>query len=280
MAADGKMQTRPIPKTGERLPVIGLGTWQAFDIGDDPDARAMRETVLNLLFEAGGSMIDSSPMYGRAEGVVGDLLAKMRARDRAFLATKVWTWGEETGIAQMNGSFRLLRADVIDLMQIHNLVDWKTHLRTLRDWKEAGRLRYIGVTHYTEAALKDLGIVMRTEEIDFVQLPYSVGERRAESEILPLAADKGIAVIANRPFQGGTLFRTHEDDPLPAVAREIGIESWGQLFLKYVLANPAVTCAIPGTSNPRHITDSLAAGSEPMLTPEARKALKDELLGD
>jgi diketogulonate reductase-like aldo/keto reductase len=263
MAAADKIQTRTVPKTGEHLPVIGLGTWQSFDIGGGPAGRTEREKVLRILFDAGGSMIDSSPMYGRSEGVVGDLLHRMQARDEAFLATKVWIRGEESGVKQMNESFRRFRADVVDLMQIHNLVDWKTHLRTMRAWKDAGRLRYIGITHYTELALAELAAVIRTEPVDFVQLPYSLGERAAERELLPLAADKGVAVIVNRPFEGGGLFRRRNREPLPAVAAEHGIASWGQLFLKYVLGHPAVTCVIPGTSDPRHIADNLDAGRGP-----------------
>lgn len=260
MATAGKIRTKPIPKTAEQMPVIGLGTWQTFDIGNNPHARAEREEVLRVLFDSGASMIDSSPMYGRSEGVAGDLLQKMTAHDEAFLATKVWTWGKEAGRRQMEESFRRLRTDAVDLMQIHNLVDWKTHLRTLRAWKEDGRIRYIGITHYTGAALAELAAVIRNEAVDFVQLPYSIGMREAENELLPLAADKDVAVIVNRPFEGGGLFRDRRKDPLPAWAAEYGIESWAQLFLKYVLAHPAVTCAIPGTAKARHMADNLNAG--------------------
>jgi len=260
MAALEKVRTRSIPKTSEQLPVVGLGTWQGFDVGKDPAARAEREEVLRLLFDAGASLIDSSPMYGSAEGVVGDLLAKMKARDKAFLATKVWTWGEEAGVRQMDESFRRFHAEVVDLMQIHNLVDWRTHLRTLRAWKEDGRIRYIGITHYTEAALAELAAIIRKEPVDFVQLPYSLGMRDAEEELLPLAADKGVAVIVNRPFEGGSLFQERRREALPPWAGELGIESWAQLFLKFVLAHPAVTCVIPGTGKPAHMADNLNAG--------------------
>jgi len=273
LAAMGKMQTKPIPKTGEELPVIGLGTWQTFDIGGDPGARAQREEVLRLLFEAGGSMIDSSPMYGRSESVVGDLLHGMQARDKAFLATKVWIWGEEAGVKQMNESFRRFRADVVDLMQIHNLVDWKTQLRTIRKWKDDGRLRYIGVTHYTTSAFDELAAVLRSEPVDFVQLPYSIGVRDAEAELLPLAADQGVAVLVNRPLEGGDLIQ-RGNEKRPGIATELGIKSWGELFLKYVLAHPAVTCAIPGTANPRHMADNLAAGTGPALDAAAQAALR------
>lgn len=260
MAALEKVRTRSIPKTAEQLPIVGLGTWQGFDVGKDAAARAEREEVLRLLFDAGASLIDSSPMYGSAEGVVGDLLAKMKARDKAFLATKVWTWGEEAGIRQMDESFRRFQAEVIDLMQIHNLVDWRTHLRTLRAWKEDGRIRYIGITHYTEAALAELAAIIRKEPIDFVQLPYSIAMRDAEDELLPLAQEKGVAVIVNRPFEGGSLFQERRREALPPWAGELGIESWAQLFLKFVLAHPAVTCVIPGTGKPAHMADNLNAG--------------------
>ena len=177
MAKQSPIQTRKIPKGGERLPIVGLGTWQTFDIGGDADARAQRQEVLRLLFDGGGSVIDSSPMYGRSEAVVGDLLAAMNARERAFLATKVWTWGEDKGIRQMKDSLENFKSPRIELMQIHNLVDWQTHLRTLRQWKEAGTFRYIGITHYTDSGLDELMAVMRTEELDFVQMAYSIGVR-------------------------------------------------------------------------------------------------------
>ena len=273
MTATEKIRTRPIPKTAEQLPVIGLGTWQAFDIGKDPAGRTQRQEVLRLLFDAGASMIDSSPMYGRSEGVVGDLLAAMKARDKAFLATKVWTWGEEAGRRQMDESFRRFRTEVMDLMQIHNLVDWKTHLRTLRVWKEDGRVRYIGITHYTDTAFADLANVIRSEPVDFVQLPYSIGMRKAERELLPLAADKGVAVIVNRPFEGGALFRERRPEALPEWAAELGIESWAQFFLKFVLSHPAVTCVIPGTAKPKHMADNLNAGRGPEPDTKMREKL-------
>lgn len=274
MTQAGPLLTRPIPKTGEALPVIGLGTWQTFDVGTGAAARAQRREVLQTLFDSGATMIDSSPMYGRAEGVVGDLLREMPGRGGAFLATKVWTRGEASGIGQMEESFRQFRTDVIDLMQIHNLVDWQTQLRTIRAWKETGRFRYIGITHYTASAFDELAGVMRGEDVDFVQLPYSIVLREAEKTLLPLAADRGIAVIVNRPFEGGGLFRLRRHGPPPDVARALGIVTWSQLFLKYVLAHPAVTCVIPGTADPQHLADNLGAGSEPL--PDAE--MKSELL--
>jgi diketogulonate reductase-like aldo/keto reductase len=273
MTKGGKIRKKPIPKTGELLPVVGLGTWQTFDIGNDPKERAEREAVLEELFRAGGSVIDSSPMYGRSEGVVGYLVAKMGEREQAFLATKVWTRGEEAGIRQMDESYRRFRTGIVDLMQVHNLVDWKTHLRTLLRWKADGRVRYIGVTHYTEAALQELAEVVRSELVDFVQLPYSIGMRGAERTLLPLAQDKGVAVIVNLPFEGGGLFRRRRRDALPGWAVEAGIGSWPQLFLKYVLSHPAVTCVIPGTSKAEHMADNLNAGRGEAADEKLRAAM-------
>lgn len=255
-----KMQTRPIPSTGAALPVVGCGTWRTFDVGATKEERAPLAEVLRILFEAGGSVIDSSPMYGRAEAVVGDLLAAMRARDKAFLATKVWTRGRAAGIEQMERSMALLKADRIELMQVHNLVDWRTHLETLRAWKAAGRVTYIGVTHYTASAYDELEAVMRAETLDFVQLNYALDDRAAERRLLPLAADRGIAVLVNQPFGGGDLLRRLRGRPLPSWAAEIGCDSWAQILLKYVLGHPAVTCVIPGTSRPGHMRDNARAG--------------------
>jgi len=251
---------RPIPKSGEALPAVGLGTWQTFDIGNSAEERAGREEVLRLLLESQGSVIDSSPMYGRAEGVVGEMIELLDAREKSFLATKVWTRGRDDGIAQMAESLRRFRTDYVDLMQIHNLLDWQTHLPTLRTKKAAGEFRYIGVTHYTRHALDDLIAVMETEEIDFVQMAYSIGERAVEDRLLPLAAERGIAVIVNRPYEGGGLFRSIRGEQLPVWASEFDCESWGQFFLKFILGHPAVTCVIPGTSKPRHMLDNLGAG--------------------
>lgn len=273
MAATAKIRTKPIPKTGEALPVVGLGTWQTFDIGNDPAERAAREAVLQQLFDAGASMIDSSPMYGRSEGVVGYFVSRMGMRDKTFLATKVWTRGEDAGIRQMDESFRRYRTGVVDLMQVHNLVDWKTHLRTLHRWKNEGRVRYIGVTHYTEAALDELAAVVQMDLIDFVQLPYSIGMRGAERRLLPQAQDKGVAVIVNLPFEGGGLFRRRRSETLPGWAAEAGIASWAQLFLKYILSHPAVTCAIPGTSKAEHMADNLAAGRGAVPDEKLRAAM-------
>jgi diketogulonate reductase-like aldo/keto reductase len=259
-AVNEQMHTRPIPSTRAPLPVVGCGTWRTFDVGKTPAERAPLLEVLRILFDNGGSVIDSSPMYGPAEAVVGDLLAAMNARNRAFIATKVWTRGREAGIAQMRRSLELLRVDRIELMQIHNLVDWRTQLATLRAWKKEGLIRYIGVTHYTPSAFDELESVMRAEKPDFVQLDYSLSDRAAEQRLLPLAGDLGIAVIVNQPFGGGGLLQSVRAKPLPAWSAEIGCESWAQVLLKFVLSHPAVTCVIPGTGKPEHMKDNVRAG--------------------
>lgn len=255
-----RMYTRPIPSTGEPLPIIGCGTWQTFDVGPTREERAPLLEVLRVLFAAGGTVIDSSPMYGRSEQVVGDLLNELQGQDKAFVATKVWTSGREDGIQQMRRSMQLLQDDRIELMQIHNLVDWRTHLKTLRAWKVEGRIRYLGITHYTAGAFDELEAIMRAEKLDFVQLNYSLDDRAAEKRLLPLAADRGIAVLVNQPFGGGGLLRRLASAPLPPWASEIGCESWAQVLLKYIVGHPAVTCAIPGTSRPAHMADNCRAG--------------------
>jgi aryl-alcohol dehydrogenase-like predicted oxidoreductase len=260
-APSAAMQTRAIPASGEMLPVIGLGTYQGFDVALGSAEYGRLPGVLQALFAAGGSVIDSSPMYGRAEATTGELLAASKSRGKAFVASKVWTRGRAEGQRQMEESLRLLRADVLDLMQVHNLVDWRTHLATLREWKAAGRIRYIGITHYSASAYDELAAVMRAERFDFLQINYSLDERDAERLILPLAAERGMAVLINRPFGGGGLLRRLRDRPLPAWAAEIGAESWAQLLLKFVLGQPAVTCAIPGTGRPEHMADNARAGS-------------------
>jgi diketogulonate reductase-like aldo/keto reductase len=258
--SQSKMLARPIPVSGELIPVIGLGTWNVFNVGDDAAARTRLTEVLRLFIARGAKLIDTSPMYGRAEGVVGDLVAGLHARDKAFLATKVWTSGREAGIEQMKRSAGLLRTKMIDLIQIHNLVDWRTQLATLRRMKEAGEIRYLGITHYTAAALPALAEIIEREQIDFVQLAYSIDEREPESRLLPLAAERKVAVLANRPFGSGSLFSRVRKRPLPGWAAGFDCASWAELMLKYVVSHPAVTCAIPGTGDPRHMADNLAAG--------------------
>ena len=255
------MLKRPIPASGEMLPVIGCGTWRTFDVRMASGRHPALRNVLRTLFEAGGAMIDSSPMYGHAEGVVGELVEELDARDRAFVATKVWTQGREAGIAQMTRSLEQLRALPLDLVQVHNLLDWRTHLATLREWKESGRVRYIGITHYKTNVHADLEAVMRAEPIDFVQVNYALNNREAEKTLLPLAAERGIAVLVNRPFGKGTLLRRLSHGPLPALAAELDCTSWSELALKYILANQAVTCVIPGTGQPGHMAANARAGA-------------------
>lgn len=253
--------TRRIPSSGENLPVIGLGTWQTFDVGPSPAERAPLEEVLREFAALGGKLIDSSPMYGNAEEAAGDLAAKLGLRPRLFVATKVWTSGKEAGISQMEASMRLLRADPIDLMQVHNLVDVNTHLETLKEWKRQRRVRHIGVTHYTAGRHDDVARVMASQPLDFIQINYSVGEREAERRLLPMALERGVAVIANRPFAGGDLFRRLRNRPLPAWAAEIDCTSWAQLMLKFVISHPAISCAIPATSKLTHLRDNMKAGT-------------------
>lgn len=274
-----KMQTRPIPSSGVQLPVIGCGTWQTFDAGDNAADRAPLADVLRALFDAGGSVIDSSPMYGRSEGVVGDLLRQAQSRDKAFLATKVWTRGRREGIAQMQQSLARFHTDHVELMQVHNLLDWKAHLATLRAWKKEGRIRYLGVTHYTASAYRELEAIMRSETLDFIQINYAMDDRQVEEKILPLAAARGIAVLINQPFGGGSLLRTLRDRPLPDWAKDIGCASWAQILLKYVLSNPAVTCAIPGTRRPEHMRDNARAGIGVMPDAGLRKKMVAALSG-
>ena len=254
------MLTRQIPSTGEAAPVIGLGTWQTFDVTLGPAMRAQLGDVLRSFVAGGGQLVDSSPMYGKAESVVGELAEALSVRPRLFLATKVWTSGRAEGIRQMETSIRRLRTETIDLMQVHNLVDVETHLDTLQGWKREGRVRYIGITHYTASAHESLARLVRSRPLDFLQVNYSVEEPEAARQLLPLAQERGVAVLVNRPFGGGGLLRRLRDRPVPAWAAEIGCESWAQLLLKYVIAHPAVTCVIPATSQPAHLRDNLAAG--------------------
>lgn len=260
-AADSQaMATRKIPSSGEFLPVIGLGTWQTFDVGADAAVRAPLEIVLREFAALGGKLIDSSPMYGRSEDVAGDLIRKLGLREKLFLATKVWTSGKAAGIVQMQESMKKLKAKPVELLQVHNLLDVETHLRTLQEWKREGHVRYIGVTHYTPSAYDAVAKVIGAHKIDFLQINYSVGEREAEQRLLPLARERGVAVIVNRPFAGGELFRRLRNTPLPAWAAEIDCSSWAQLMLKFVISHPAVTCAIPATSRVEHLRDNMAAG--------------------
>lgn len=274
------MKTRTIPRTGERLPVIGLGSWRTFDVGTSRAERAPLLEVTRRFFAAGGRVIDSSPMYGRAEQVIGDILTELGPVDPPpFLATKVWTRGKKQGIAEMERSMRRLRTARVDLMQVHNLLDWEIHLPVLREWKAEGRIRLLGITHYSHGAFADLERLVRTESLDFVQLPYNVADREAEKRLLPAARDTGTAVLVMRPFGEGALFHGVRREPLPDWATDAGCASWSELFLKFVLSHPAVTCAIPATSNPEHLAENVAAGSGPDLDETARRKLIERLGG-
>ncbi len=272
--APGNVIKRAIPRSGEQLPVIGLGTYDAFDVGGESDRASLRE-VLKALVDMGGSLVDSSPMYGRAEAVVGDLTAELGLRRSLFLATKVWTSGREAGIRQMQDSFRLMRTQTMDLMQIHNLVDWKTHTATLKEWKKQGRVRYIGITHYHEGAYDDLERLIQTRDYDFVQLNYSIAEREAERSVLPLAQEMGVAVIANRPFAKANLFARVRGKEVPEWAQEFDCSSWAQFFLKYIVSHPALTCAIPATSKPKHLSDNMGAAYGRLPDEKTRRRMAD-----
>jgi aryl-alcohol dehydrogenase-like predicted oxidoreductase len=264
-AAMSMMHTRPIPSSGEALPVVGCGTWRGFDVGGDAEELARLGGVVDALHAAGGKVIDTSPMYGQAERVIGRLLADPGRRARSLLATKVWTRGRAAGIAQMRESMRLMGAERLELMQVHNLLDTDAHWPVLRERKDEGRVRYLGLTHYTESAYPDLEAAMQALRPDFVQFNYSIDARVAERRLLPLAAGLGIAVIVNLPFGGGGLLGALRDKPLPGFAAEVGCTSWAQLLLKFVLGHPAVTCVIPGTSKPRHMADNAQAGAGVVL---------------
>src|SRR6188768_2655948 len=266
-AVSEKLIARRIPSTGEAVPAIGLGTSGPFEVGSDEKVRAPLREVLKGFFDAGATLIDTSPMYSRAEEVLGDLLTADQ-QTKAFIATKVWTPGvggaaEQKGIEQMQRSMSLLKHKPIDLMQVHNLVDLDVHLKTLRRWKDEGKIRYVGITHYTTSSYPDLIAIIQREKLDFVQFNYSVTTREAEKRLLPLCMDKGVAVIVNRAFEDGDLFNQVKGVPLPAWAAEFGATSWAQVFLKFVLAHPGVTCVIPATGKFRNLVDNLSAGMGP-----------------
>jgi len=259
-AQEKKIMTRRIPSTGEDIPAVGLGTWQVFDAGSNTAARAPLRQVISEFAKAGGKMIDSSPMYGSAESVAGDLVAELGLRDRLFIATKVWTRGREDGIAEMERSFKRLRVTTMDLMQVHNLLDVAVHTKTLREWKAKNRIRYLGITHYTSSAYADVEKWLKNEKYDFLQINYSLAERDSAMRLLPYCLENKVAVIANRPFAEGAMFRRVSGKPLPPWAAEIGVASWAQYFLKWIVGHPAITCVIPGTGKPEHIADNVAAG--------------------
>jgi aryl-alcohol dehydrogenase-like predicted oxidoreductase len=252
---------------------IGLGTWQTFDV---PAPTPALEEVLRLFVELGGTVVDSSPMYGRSESILGDVAVKLGVRDKLYVATKVWTTGRAAGIAQMEDSERKLRGKV-DLMQVHNLQDADTHLETLRRWKAEGRIRHIGVTHYHAGAHDRVAEYIRRGGIDFIQINYSLAEREAERKLLPLAQEKGVKVLINRPFGAGTLFSDTRGEPLPPFAKDLGATSWAELFLKFVISHPAVTCAIPATSKAEHLRQNMNAARGPMPDEAMRRKIAESV---
>ena len=265
---------RPIPVSDELLPVIGLGTYIVFDVESTPANIAVRKAIVDMLAAKGGSLLDSSPMYGRSEKIIGDIIAAAENRDHLFLATKVWTDGRTSGEQQMNRSAALMNADTIDLMQVHNLRDFDTQMATIREFQQEGRIRYNGITHYRSSAFNDLERIVNLRKPDFLQINYSLGESEADQRILPLAHDLGVAVLVNRPFVTGQLFRAVGNRPLPEWALEFAA-SWGQFFLKYITSHPAVTCVIPATSSTKHMADNLAAGFGELPDASVRSRMKD-----
>lgn len=273
-----EMLKRPIASApGESLPVIGMGTWNTFDVGGSIAERAPLVEVLQAFYAAGARVIDSSPMYGKAEGVTGDLVRQLDQQHATFIATKVWTSGRDKGLAQIEQSLRQLQATKLDLLQIHNLVDWRTHVPTLRALKEQGKVRHLGITHYTVAAHAELEAALKAEPFDFVQFNYSMGTRAAEQRLLPYCLDHGIAVLINRPFEEGALFTAVNQRKLPGYAREIGCSSWSQFFLKFIVSHPAVTAVIPATSRVAHMQDNLKAGIGRMPDTAMRERMAKEL---
>jgi len=270
-AAD--IRQRAIPGTKELLPIIGMGTWQTFDIGEGKEQRTQMRDILRAFYNRGGRVLDSSPMYGRSEDVLGDLTADLKLLGQFFMATKVWTSGANQGIQQMKSSMSKMRTQPMDLMQVHNLVDVKTHLRTLREWKAAGKIRYIGLTHYVVSAHDDLERLIRSEEIDFIQVNFSIQTRNAEKRLLEVAQDHEVGVLINRPYEGGNLFRRMKGKALPEWAAEWDISSWGQFFLKYIVSHPAVTCAIPATSKLHHLEDNMGAAFGRLPDENTRKKM-------
>lgn len=274
LGQDESMLTRPIGNDGDLLPVIGLGTYSVLDVESTPENIASRKAIVDLLVNSGGSLIDTSPMYKRSEAVIGDIFEAGVNRDDTFIATKVWTDGEAAGKEQMQRSADLMNTETIDLMQVHNLRDTAIHMKTIREWQEKGKIRYSGLTHYRADALDALETEMRRHKPDFIQINYSLGEREADRRLLPLAADMGIGVLVNRPYQGGVLFRSVRNRELPGWASEFA-ESWGQFFLKYIISHPAVSCVIPATSKAHHMEDNLRAGFGAMPDAATRSRMAD-----
>jgi aryl-alcohol dehydrogenase-like predicted oxidoreductase len=258
-AQDAAIRKRPIPSSGEMIPVVGLGTARTFNVGSSEEELAPLREVMKAFVEMGGTVLDTAYAYGNSERVSGDLAKDLGVTDKLFMATKVTAEGREQGIEQMETSMRLLDRSVIDLMQVHNLRDWRTQLATVREWKAEGRFRYIGITTSRNSQFDDFAAVMEKEDLDFVQLNYSLGSRLAEERLLPLAADRGMAVLVNLPYRRGRLFQAVEGRQLPEWAAEFDAESWGQFFLKFILGHPAATCPIPATSKAKHVRDNMGA---------------------
>lgn len=261
---------RAIPSTGELIPAVGMGTASTFDTNDNPQTLAQLAEIMRLFFAGGGTVIDSSPMYGYAESRLGEVMATLADVPAIFAATKVWTQGKDNGIAQMHESARRMGVKRFDLMAVHNLKDWRTHLDTLKQWKDEGKVRYIGITTWAGNYHPELLQIMRNEPLDFVQFSYSIGAREAEQQLLPLAAERGIATMINRPFERGALFARSKEKPLPELAKILGCKSWGQFYLKFVLGHPAVTCVIPATSKARHMADNMGANFGPLPDSDQR----------
>jgi diketogulonate reductase-like aldo/keto reductase len=275
-AAESTLNQREIPSSGQRIPVIGLGTSRVFDVDpEDTAALAPLEGVLKNFYEGGCRLVDSSPMYGHAETVTGILARSLGIADELFMATKVWTEGEQAGIEQMERSRELMGGGPLELIQVHNLVDLQTHLKTLRAWREEERVKYIGVTHWRNSGHDELIEIVENEPIDFVQLNYNIVERDAEDRLLPAAAALGVATIINRPFQRGGLFGKVKGHELPEWVGELGIESWAQFFLKFIVGHPAVTCAIPATSDPEHSADNVGAAHGPLPDAKQRQRMAE-----
>ena len=272
-ALNQSMLKRVIPSSGEEMPVIGLGTSRVFDIEPSKNELNVREQILDIFYENGGRLIDTSPMYGMSEKIIGMTAKKFIEKDRFFLATKVWTEGRENGIRQIEESFQKMRADKISLIQVHNLLDWKTQIKTLRSLKDEGRIDYIGITHYKSNAFDEMIKIMNAEKVDFAQFNYSMGEREAEQKILPFCKDNGIATLINRPFMRGRLFRETQKKKLPSWVSDYDIDSWGQFFLKYIISNDAVTNVIPATSKTKNMLDNARAGMGKMLDEKAKKRM-------
>ena len=267
------MLKRVIPSSGEEMPVIGLGTSRVFDIERSKNELNVREKILDIFYENGGRLIDTSPMYGMSEEIIGITAKKYIEKNRFFLATKVWTEGRENGMRQIEESFQKMRTDKISLIQVHNLLDWKTQIKTLRSLKDEGRIDYIGITHYKSNAFDEMIKIMKAEKVDFAQFNYSMGEREAEQKILPFCKDNGIATLINRPFMRGRLFREAQERKLPSWVSDYDIDSWGQFFLKYIISHDAVTNIIPATSKPKNMLDNARAGMGRMLGKKAKKRM-------